>query len=351
MAVNRIVVFLCLVCLFEVRGQFDPSLFWSYYNKASVERSHVISDGYQRDNPDQWVGNNIVEQKIDYDERKQDDFDSDILVLGSLSRISHGPRRRREAGFKVYDYPGSAENIRQEQEQILKFRQFLKNWPTKKKGERVIQTRSGTNYDELYDKHYQKFYKEQTKETKTFPAPHCRHACEGGDPSVPCCSSFRDLYSLGPPVQPTLLENWVTGVFELAANSPVTFTVIKTLVIFGLIGAAVLLWGSLGHTLGVINLPQARLFGPANAFGDEDRIMLEVLDGNWLTTLEEHVKNNSKFSGLTHFYCCVSSEDPKSKSKLECFPHKKKTFFQEPNFECKSALKYDISLNLKPSQS
>ena len=316
-----------------------------------MDRSHVISDGYQRDNPNLWVGTNIIEQKLNKDNDNQDEFqfDSDVLVLGSLSKISHGPRRKRDAGFKVYDYPGSAENIRQEQEQIMEFRKFLKNWPTKKKGERILQNRPGPNYDELYDKHYRKFYKEQTQESKTFPVPHCRHACEGGDPSVPCCSSFRDVYSLGPAVQPTLFENWVTGVFELAANSPVTFTIIKTITFFGVLGVVLFLWGSLGYTTGLITFPQGRFFGPTNDFVDEDRIMLEIVGGNWLTTLEEYVQNNSDFSGLTHFYCCVSSEEPKS--SLECFPHKKKTIFKEPNFKCKSSLKYDISLTSKSLKS
>merc|ERR1719270_3357124 len=112
------------------RGQnedFNSDIFWSYYNKVAVDRSPEISTGYQRDSPvagywdieDEVVAEDI-RNEVDYEERGSKD---DILVLGSLFKISHGPRRRREAKqrsnsipklkssvFRVYEYPGSVKS-------------------------------------------------------------------------------------------------------------------------------------------------------------------------------------------------------------------------------------------------
>ena len=134
-------VTLCLMGLLITlsRGQnedINSNIFWSYYNKAAVDRSPEVSTGYQRDSPvaGYWdIEDEVVEEdirnEVDYEDRSSKD---DILVLGSLFKISHGPRRRREAehtrsntipklkssSFRVYEYPGSAmSSARQEVKQ------------------------------------------------------------------------------------------------------------------------------------------------------------------------------------------------------------------------------------------
>ena len=215
------------------RGQdedINSNLFWSYYNKATVDRSHVISAGYQRDNPvaGYWnIEDEVVEEdirnEIDYEDRSSKD---DILVLGSLFKISHGPRRRREAehissntipklktsSFRVYEYPGSAMSNGRKKvkpgDQLQQFRNFLGNWPLKS-GQKIYHLQSNTyrhktqpkrvqsrtDYNAIYDEHNAKFHRSQNSPVSRFTVPHCRHACEGGDPSVPCCSDSSDLCS------------------------------------------------------------------------------------------------------------------------------------------------------------
>ena len=56
---------------------FNSSIFWSYYNKASVDKSHTLGEGYLRDNPEVWMGeiddNNVEEETLNKD---------DIFILG-----------------------------------------------------------------------------------------------------------------------------------------------------------------------------------------------------------------------------------------------------------------------------
>ena len=345
------VKFLILLLTFgRVHGIFNSSIFWSYYTKASVDRSHVIGDGYERDNPLVWIGDNILHSSDDnQDQDTIDDEDAivndDILILGSLSKISHGPRKKRDI-YKVYTYPGSeAAKIGEQKKVHQEFRDFLSLWPVKEKHAINKKKQSRTDLNKVYDEHNKKFFKTQTSQMETFSRNYCRHACENGDPSVPCCPKNPGVLSIGPLVQPTLFENWVTGVFEFAANNPIVFTFLKAVTGVGIFGLMILIWGAIGRRFGFISIPEGRFFSSVQEFNDEERIVLEVINGNWLTTLEEHVKNQSQFSNLTHFYCCVSTRE--DITMLECFPHRTKTIISEPNFSCKSSLKYDISLNSK----
>ena len=57
---------------------------------------------------------------------------------------------------------------------------------------------------------------------------------------------------MGPFVQPSLFENWVTGVFEFAARQPLVFSFVQSMMLVGLVGALAALWGLLGRGLGII---------------------------------------------------------------------------------------------------
>lgn len=150
-------------------------------------------------------------------------------------------------------------------DQLQQFRDFLGNWPLKsgqrgyqhqtrnynqKTGERRHQSR--TDYDALYDKHYSKFHRSQNSPVQRFTVPHCRHACQGGDPSVPCCSGPRDLFSLGPLVQPGLAENWFTGILEVGANSPLVIILINAFILLGFTSLVTMVWNGLAAGVGLM---------------------------------------------------------------------------------------------------
>ena len=73
------------------------------------------------------------------------------------------------------------------------------------------------------------------------------------------------VHALGPLVQPTLLENWVTGVFEVGAKYPYFYTLMKSIVVVGAIGLAVVLWALVGEWTGLMEIPKARLDKSLNA--------------------------------------------------------------------------------------
>ena len=361
------------------RGQnedFNSNIFWSYYNKAAVDRSPEVSTGYQRDSPvagywdiEDEVLREDIRNEVDYEERGSKD---DILVLGSLFKISHGPRRRREAkqrsnsipklkssAFRVYEYPGSVMSSERKEvkplDQLQQFRDFLGNWPLKPGQKRYHSQpnyyrqktppkkyQSRKDFAAIYDKHNAKFRRIQNSPDERFTEPFCRYACDGGDPSVPCCSDFRDLVSLGPFVQPGLAENWFTGLLEV--GDPLPLIIINAFILVGLVALVSMLVSTLGAGVAASPGPGARYI-VEEEFRESERILMKVVTGNWLSSLEDHVRSRPELSRLTHYYCCVYTEE--EAEMLECFPHKTKAIRSEPAFTCDSDLKYDISLNLK----
>ena len=339
----------CLLSLAQPAGAaYNSSLFWSYYGggagggPVSVERGHLTGDGYSRHSPHTWQGRHLSDQ-ADLSESQENEIEprDKILLLGALSKISHGPRKKRSV-FPVYypDYPSAKADLQNLQKPLEAFRSFLSQWPVKQSG-------SGTehgnprqiDYQEIYQQHYRKFRQDQ-KEERAVSRADCRYACSPGDGlDVPCCPELQGVYSIGPFVQPSLLENWVTGVFQFAANNAVIFTFIKSLVLVGAFGVVALLWGFLGESLGLIELPRARFYD-ASAEVEEERLVLEVLDGNWLSTLEDHVRARGDQLVGPYYDCCVSEDT------LECFPHRTKNIRTQPTFRCTSAYKYNISLNV-----
>ena len=314
-----------------VEARYNSSLFWSYYGGQPLE-----TGGYSRHSPKSWEGNGLLSPHLTTENEVEQD--PAVLVLGSLTRISHGPRRRREV-FQVYDLPeiktGGQAN------QIEAFRSFLSKWPVKRP-EGSSSGRSGVDYHQIYDEHYRKF--QQTKRGSRPSKAWCRHSCTPGGArasGAPCCSRDSQPLSIGPLVQPSLLENWVTGVFEFAANNPVIFTFIKSLVLVGTMGVAALLWGLLGETVGVLELPRARHFNSPAEFQEKERFVLEVVGGNWLAALEEHVRRREDKVLGPYFYCCVSPDS----ERLECVPHRTRAVSSQPSLQCGSQYKYDISLS------
>ena len=321
-------VLILLLLSIPVQARFNSSLFWSYYSGQPGE-----TGGYSRLSPQSWEGSGLLSPHLTTENEVEQD--PAVLVLGSLTRISHGPRRRREV-FQVYDVPQI--KTRGKVDQMEAFRSFLSKWPVKRPGD-SSSGRSVVDYHQIYDEHYRKF--QQTERGARPSKVWCRHSCSPGDGlTAPCCPREQSV-SIGPLVQPSLLENWVTGVFEFAANNPVIFTFIKSLVLVGTMGVAALLWGLLGETVGVLELPRARHFNSPAEFQEKERFVLEVVDGNWLAALEDHVRRRDDKSLGPYFYCCVSPDS----ERLECVPHRTRVVTSKPSLECGSQYKYDISLS------
>ena len=347
---------------------FNSSVFWSYYSRAPGQ---LLSAGYTRDSPRLWSGDTVLTGRGFGDseaagEDGQTSGEDDILVLGSLLRTSHGPRRRRGASeaaapvFRVYEFPGSGrgsgrgseEGGDQEAAHMQRFRDFLASWPAKTRGA----GQPGTSRRDHEAAHSARFRAAQDEASRaaSFPAPHCRHACPGpgGDLGPPCCPRPR-LPSLGPLVQPSLLENWVTGALELGARHPLILSAANTLLLVGLLHLLGLAWAALWADLPA---GEARYIqdpgSEAAEFAEAERVVLAVEAGDWLATLGRHVRaRRPRFSPRTSFYCCVYTPAPAAAELLECWPHQTRTIRTEPKFECDSSLKYDISLNMDVENS
>ena len=58
------------------------------------------------------------------------------------------------------------------------------------------------------------------------------------------------FFPIGPNIQPTLTENWVSALFEFGGRDPVGFSTVVTIFLTLVIGALVSAWGLLGFYLG-----------------------------------------------------------------------------------------------------
>jgi len=305
---------------------FQPSLFWSYYSKPSVDRTGTGTGGYERDTPLVWTG----------DHQETDRGRDNILRLGALTKLSQGPRRRRGTDGLTY-----------QDDQIQELKDFISLWP-RKYSKASVEAVPRKIYP-AYEDHYRKFQAVSDNPVRTYAKPYCRHVCHIGDPAIPCCASLAQVHSIGPFVQPSLIENWVTGIFEFAATHQILVVSGLSTILIGFLTIILFSWGYLGERIGVVELPRARFISPVSEFSDDDKIILDILDGNWLATLEDHVMKTEELQGKKNFLCCVFSpeEGEEEQEVLECFPRLTRTVHKQPSFTCNSSLKYDISLNLE----
>ena len=72
------------------------------------------------------------------------------------------------------------------------------------------------------------------------------------NPRNPCCGQYMTdrFFPIGPNIQPTLTENWVSALFEFGGRDPVGFSTVVTIFLTLVIGALVSAWGLLGFYLG-----------------------------------------------------------------------------------------------------
>ena len=72
------------------------------------------------------------------------------------------------------------------------------------------------------------------------------------NPRHPCCGQYMTdrFFPIGPNIQPTLTENWVSALFEFGGRDPVGFFWVQSIFLTLVVGALVSAWGLLGYYLG-----------------------------------------------------------------------------------------------------
>ena len=137
------------------------------------------------------------------------------------------------------------------------------------------------------------------------PTPVCQHYCGTREGDIPCCLDIfpARFGPIGPLIQPTLIENWVTGLFEFGAKNPYLYTLFKTILVFGAFSAVLYLWAVVGEKMGLAEIPRARLV--PSVLEAEQRIILEIVDGNWLEELENHLVAGDYPNSANRFLCCL----------------------------------------------
>lgn len=160
----------------------------------------------------------------------------------------------------------------------------------------------------------------------------------------PCCSQYVvDRFHIGPYVQPSLAENWVSALFEYSGKNPVAFTLIKSAVLTGIIGLVTWGWITLGMHYGFIpdgskNAPD-ELEHRADLI--EDIIKLDKA-GNWLEQLKTKIVTDENWRHVKKFACCISGDNHIFQCVHGGFKDKPELADQ---LECVHKMMYDIQLN------
>lgn len=148
------------------------------------------------------------------------------------------------------------------------------------------------------------------------------------------------FYPIGPYVQPTLLENWVSALFQFAGQNPVQFTIIKTIAVTVIAVGLTLAWISLGVYLGVISDEKEKKVEKASRRADEILIIDEP--GNWIEHLKNRIIDDDNWQGVRKFACCMTGNEG-----MKCVDGKFKRNYEKhvSKLGCIHELMYDIQLN------
>ncbi len=104
------------------------------------------------------------------------------------------------------------------------------------------------------------------------------------------------LFPIGPYVQPTLLENWVSAAFELFGGDPIVYLAAKKAMVLALLMLGMLAWGRLGQELGFVPVTTAKEEGER----EEARVLrLALEEAGWMEVgcLEELATRPGKSAG------------------------------------------------------
>ena len=151
------------------------------------------------------------------------------------------------------------------------------------------------------------------------------------DPQNPCCNQFlvNRFYPIGPYIQPSLTENWVSALFEYSGKNPVAFMWIKTLTLMASVVLLTLAWGYLGMHVGLI--PKV---------SDEDKVDKRMMDDSIFQIEEGLIQSLEKYKEkYKTFHCCTSKDE-----SLRCIP---KTRLYKSKIKSMNCLYdgYDLELN------
>lgn len=166
------------------------------------------------------------------------------------------------------------------------------------------------------------------------------------NPNHHCCGKYviDRFHPIGPYVQPTLSENWMSALFEFAGKDPVAFTIIKSFVITAIIGLVTWGWIALGLYLGFIPKDTTdkvlkRVDADANLI--ENVIRLDKA-GNWLEQLKEKILTDEEWRHVKKFACCISGDNHIFQCVHGVFKEKPGLMDQ---LQCVHKMMYDIQLN------
>ena len=248
------------------------ALFWSYFYRGSVERAGLVTGGYTRASPDQWEGRASM---------RSNPRDK-VLLLGEMARVSEGPRRRkrevrRSQGGKEVKQPGWSGDVRLKDGQD---RLKVDNWQRRD----IFQPNLPR----------QQQWRACTLLCRTSRPP---------PPFPPCCAPLdQPLTSWG---------RWVGATEQFVHSYPLAVIAIQTVFSIAVINVLV---SRLGGGAGEVDV-SGRSWDTGEQEGESERLLLQVLDGNWLSALEEHAIEKKK--KRESYICCLLNEG--EEEQVECF--------------------------------
>ena len=381
-------------------------LFWSYYKDGnSVETPSNHGGNYERDSPMAWrdgpnksplqivayyvaKGNTTANSTTsDHPQRKKK---TEILALNSRPRLSHGPRRRRNAEKRVSK---GVQRLKEFLNTPLYCWKILINCKRNRSHEccPVMPNFLRHKDDRVDNVSGRRRKRSLLRMAKAYLDPQFgipianpneidRMSVDLATPradvysprswdcsSVDCYSVDKDrghpccvdrIFPIGPFVQTSLFENWTSALFEVFGNSPILFVLAKKFFIATLFVVGFAMWGFLGHQLGFVSMPTLRSLsdpGPESDFPVERRDLLDMTskvilaldDGNWM----EKLKLADATHNFNRFLCCMSDPDETRKARemgkrLECYPTNAPKSIKFNNaLACVSELVYDVTLN------
>ena len=380
--INLIVFFFSTSAATNTNATY-PALFWNLHPNWNNTEQGI---SYARSNPASWRNLADSSPLRGYYAAPKEDINrtvpvehtrtsNNILDLSYRPRISHGPRRRRRHSISgrnsskcrglaincawnrnhICCLEGSAEGQGQAIFQDPEFGIPLDQPPPSYNSRTTITANAIGETSRKEDN------KELTKRRWTIgstlipaipyaPNYKCPVDCRSS-PGHPCCAPVDRFAPIGPYVQPTLLENWVTSLFIMFGNDPTVYLIAKKLILVAMFFFAFMLWGWLGRHFGWLEIHNpfsARIDGIDDLTND----VISAVDGQaWLNELSsrEAVKGGS---AINRFVCCFKEEDAGGESDrgIRCFqrPPKKRRGHDHEEMsvlDCVSKLAYEVTMN------
>ena len=183
-------------------------------------------------------------------------------------------------------------------------------------------------------------------------------------PDHNCCQVDR-FVPIGPYVQSSLSENWVSALFSLFGNNPLAYVFAKKVFVAALFWIALIIWNKFGQDLGVLPDTKRDLRAQDRMdLEDLSQRVLTAIDGQeWLDKLvglkdgrsQDGNHSRSSSGSLQKLLCCFvannsnsgqdeetdeSSDGESGKKKMQCFSKEE----DESAIQCISNLVYKVKV-------